>query len=98
MMQLPPPCAPDRYAALLEGMDAELKAVEAQIEVVALILGPKVMCLETKHDGHSSRVTLPDMGNSIATLKTAIGSAIAMHARRLPKHREFAAMGRTVAA
>jgi hypothetical protein len=90
--------APGPYAALLDGMDAELKQAETEIEVVSFTLGRNIACMETAHNGYRNRVTVPDQPPTIATLNMLIRNSVALHAKRMPRHQEFAALAKKVAA
>lgn len=88
----------ERVNALTEAMARENE--QAARETVIEQFGPHYdgVALITKHGGYQSKVIKRDCDPTIAVFRELLTNAVLVHARRLPKHQEFAELTKEVAA
>jgi hypothetical protein len=87
-------------ADLTDSMLAEKEALESEVHITAVYWDEyqQQLSLETRHGEHTHKVVGCVPKPSIATMRSLLNASISIHARRLPKHQEFAALAKEVAA
>jgi hypothetical protein len=90
----------ERVIALADEVEAEKRAIEAEIKITDFGVNMRNdFEMTTRHGEHWHKVVKVDCGApTVATMRVMLVNAVALHARRMPKHQEFAALAKEVAA
>jgi hypothetical protein len=88
----------NNMVALSDAMEAERAKIAD--EVVIDQCGPHMngVALITRHGEHQSKIIKSDCNLTVAVVRDLLTCAVATHARRMPKHQEFAALVNEAAA